>query len=213
MYDRLLKIDDLTRPDHTFIKPDDICYYMGEYTARGGFGASDTNDLIINLKKPMDRRNRPEWRYKGQAMVTVARDLRTILEQWQIESATFVPIPPSKAKDDPAYDPRLVQILTKMANGFEGDVRELIQQRASMAASHESDLRPEIHELIANYYIDETIAHPLRENVFVFDDLLTTGRHYKAMQAVLSERYPEARLYGLFLARRIPNTDDVGVFF
>ena len=186
---------------------------MGEYTARGGFGASATNNLIINLKKPIDRRDRPEWRYKRQAMVTVARDLRTILEQWQIESVTFVPVPPSKAKDDPAYDPRLVQILTRTAKGFEGDVRELIQQRTSMAASHESDRRPEIHELIANYYIDEAIAHPPRKNVAIFDDLLTTGRHYKAMQAMLSERYPEAMIYGLFVARRIPNTDDVGALF
>ena len=213
LYGRLLTIDNLTRPDHTFIEPDDICYYMGEYTARGGFSASDTNDLILNLKKPMDRRGNPEWRYKAWAMVTVARDLRAILGQRQIENVTFVPVPPSKAKNDAAYDPRLVQILTRMAKGFDGDVRELIHQHVSMAASHESDQRPEIPELIANYYIDEAVAHSPRENIVIFDDMLTTGRHFKAVQAVLSERYPEAQFYGLFVARRLPKSDDVGILF
>ena len=102
MYDRILKIDDLTRPDHTFLQQEDVCYYLGDYTARGGFGASATNDLIMNLKKPMDRQGTAQWKYKEQAVNTIARDLNSILGQKQIETATFVPVPPSKAKDDPA---------------------------------------------------------------------------------------------------------------
>lgn len=213
MYDRLLQIDDLTRPDHTFIEPDDVCYYMGEFTARGGFGASATNDLIVNLKKPMDRRGKKEWRWKGSAIVTVAKDLRKILGQTGIETTTFIPVPPSKVKGSPDYDDRLIQILRMMSREFAADVRELILQREPMPTSHESARRPEIPELIANYYIDEAVAHPPRENVVIFDDMLTTGRHYQAVKAVCSKRFPECDYRGLFVARVARKSDDVASLF
>ena len=47
---RLSKIDDLTRPDHTFIEAADECLYLGEYTARKGYQFSDTNNLIFNFQ-------------------------------------------------------------------------------------------------------------------------------------------------------------------
>lgn len=213
MYDCLLKIDDLTRPDHSFIEPEDVCYYMGEYTARGGFAASNTNDLILNLKKPMDRKGSPEWKYKGHAIRTVADDVRKILGQQLIETATFVPIPPSVTKGDPAYDDRLVRVLARMSDGFDADVRELVLQRETMAASHGSDDRATIPELVANYQIDEAVAHPSRDYMVIFDDVLTTGRHYKAVQTVLSGRFPQVSFYGLFVARRVPKTDDVESLF
>ena len=56
---RLSRIDDLTRSDHTFIETDDECLYLGEYNARKGYQFSKTNNLIFNLKKPMDPRGQP----------------------------------------------------------------------------------------------------------------------------------------------------------
>lgn len=214
MYERLSKIDDLTRPDHTFLEPEDVCYYLGEYTARGGFAASRTNDLILNLKKPMDRRGRPEWKYKGWAITTVAGDLRKILGQGGIEAVTFVPIPPSKVKGDADYDDRLVQVLSKMTDAYDADVRELVLQRQTIAASHSGEERASVNELVDNYFIDETLALPLRNNeVVIFDDVLTTGRHFKAVQSALTQRFPEVQTIGLFVARRVPKTDDLEALF
>ena len=34
---RLTKIDDLTRPDHSYLAAVDDCYVLGEYTARKGY--------------------------------------------------------------------------------------------------------------------------------------------------------------------------------
>ena len=210
MYNRLTRIDEFTRCDHTFLKLDDRCFCMGEYTARAGFAASDTNDLVINLKKPMDRRGRAEWKYKGWAIRTVAGNLRRILGQLGIEGTTFVPVPPSKAKTHQMYDDRLVQVLQKMSEGYDADVREMVLQRENMAAAHESDVRPSIDQLLANYCIDEALAQPPKNgNLVNFDDVLTTGAHFKAMQAILSAQFPEANIHGLFVARRAPNTDDV----
>lgn len=80
MANRLSTIDELTRPDHTFLSPDDECYYLGEYAARVGFAFSRTNNLIQNLKKPVDRRGRPEWRWKEEAIRTFGRELREALD-------------------------------------------------------------------------------------------------------------------------------------
>ena len=48
---RLTKIDDLTREDHWYLTDEDDCYFLGEYTAREGFGHSHTNSVIYNIKK------------------------------------------------------------------------------------------------------------------------------------------------------------------
>ena len=37
----------------------DECYFLGEYTARKGFAFSATNQLILNFKKAMNKRNSP----------------------------------------------------------------------------------------------------------------------------------------------------------
>jgi predicted amidophosphoribosyltransferase len=47
----------------------------------------------------------------------------------------------------------------------------------------------------------------LPSSVAIVDDVLTTGAHFKAMKRILMERFPEARIVGLFLARRVPNTE------
>jgi hypothetical protein len=64
---RLTKIDDLARPDHWYLTPEDDCYFFGEYTARKGFAFSATNQLTLNFKKGLDKSVTPQWKYKGRA--------------------------------------------------------------------------------------------------------------------------------------------------
>jgi hypothetical protein len=80
---RLTEIDDLARPDHWYLTPEDNCYFLGEYTARKGFAFSATNQLVLNFKKSMDKRGTPEWWYKDRAIDEVAVAFRTALpEAW-----------------------------------------------------------------------------------------------------------------------------------
>ena len=65
---RFTEIDDPTRPDHRYLADEDVCYYIGEYTARRGYACSATNDLIQNFKKPVSRRGQPQWSYKERAI-------------------------------------------------------------------------------------------------------------------------------------------------
>ena len=91
----------LTRPDHSWPTDEDRYYFLGEYTARQGFAYSPTNDLILNFKKPLDRRGRPAWRYKEQAIRRAATAFRRAFGG-EPPPLLFVPMPPSKARADPA---------------------------------------------------------------------------------------------------------------
>ena len=51
----LTKVDKLSLPDHNHLVENDQCWFLGEYRANGRFGYSDTNQLIINLKKPVSQ--------------------------------------------------------------------------------------------------------------------------------------------------------------
>ena len=206
---RLTKIDGLIRPDHWRLTEADACYFIGEYTAYQGYAHSATNSLIFNFKKSMGRRGRPEWRYKEQAIHTAAEAFRRALAPKDLDRLTFVPIPPSKAKGDPLYDDRLTRMLGAIRPRPPLDIRELIVQTVSTDAVHAQDVRPTPEQVQALYRIDETLTGPVRELIAVVDDLLTTGTHFRAAKSILSSRFPEAAIIGLFIARRAPNTADI----
>jgi len=99
---KFTKIDWLSRLDHYWLAAEDECYFIREYTAGKGYAHSATNDLILNLKKPPDRRGRPEWRYKESAIHQAAAEIGQGIDPSYLQRATFVPIPPHLTKDDPA---------------------------------------------------------------------------------------------------------------
>ena len=204
---------ELTRPDHSYLTADDECFFLGEYTARKGYAYSDTNNLVINLKKPMDRKGLPEWRYKGIAIRDAARAFRDAIVDQLLRAATFVPIPPSKAKDDPLYDGRMSQLIRAINNVKPLDCREMILQVESTVAAHDSDDRPSPDELQARYSVDANLIEPRPSYIIVLDDLLTTGSHFKAAKNSLQRVFPEVPIVGYFVARRVPDTTDIEAFF
>lgn len=189
------------KQQHYYIEQDDVCFYLGEYTARAGFSHSETNQLILNFKKKLDRIDTPEWKYKIEAINKV---VLLINEATIPQSDTlFVPVPPSKSKDDNLYDDRLIQVLGRLKSGWMGNgYRELVVQNTSAEPSHSTDNKREVGKLASNYVIDDTLLEPDPKRIIIFDDVLTTGCHYKAVQQTLRTVYPDATYYGMFLARR-----------
>lgn len=210
---RLTKIDDLSRPDHSYLVSEDTCYFIGEYTARRGYAFSDTNHIIINFKKGMDRRGKPEWFYKEQALQRAAAAFRGALNSEWLDAATLVPVPPSKAKDHPLYDDRMVRMLRAIRSNPPLDIRELVVQRISTEAVHDLPRRPRPEDLEALYEVDSALLAPRPQVLTIVDDVLTTGAHYRAVAAVLTRAFPGIRIIGLFIARRVPDTSDVEEFF
>lgn len=199
---RLQKVDDFVRTDHCHLTTDDDCYFWGEYTAHVGFGYSDTNKLIYNFKKSPLKRGKAEWHYKDEAIRQAAEFFRGALKPEAFALCTFVPVPPSKARDHPEYDDRVFRMLQFMATDSDMDIRELVVQTKSVDAAHATTHRPTPTELMTLYRIAEEIANPIPQTIVVFDDVLTTGCHFRAMKHVLLARYPGVQIVGFFIARR-----------
>jgi predicted amidophosphoribosyltransferase len=192
----------------------DDCYFYGEYTARRGFNFSETNRLIFNFKKGMEKQsNAYEWRYKAKAIRQAAQMLReTLASQPNLEAlrgATLVPIPPSRSKKDPLYDGRVVSMLQQLSVGIGLDIRELVVQKETVEPSHSATSRATPNSLAQNYEIDVSLKDPYPNSLWVFDDVLTTGAHFKAMKKVLNEAYPGIPCIGVFLARRALEADEI----
>ena len=205
---RLIKVDALA-PDHWYLGESDDCYFFGEYTAGGGYQDSPTNQLILNLKKEVNRKGRPEWQYKERAIRTVAAAIRGAIRPDALDRITFVPIPPSKAKADPLYDDRMTQVLLAIRPHPPLDIRELIVQRKSTRAAHGADVRPTPQDIEAGYVLDVSLAAtPPGDFIFVVDDVLTTGAHFLAAKAVIRKQFPETPIVGIFAARRVPTAEE-----
>ncbi len=195
------------RGDHYYLSEKDLCTFMGEYTARAGYSYSSTNQLISNFKKPVSARGTSQWPHKQRAIETVGASLATCLSPWADE-ITLVPVPPSKCKNDRDHDDRLVQALSACQRQIPSiECRELVIQTVSTDAAHSSAHRPRPDELEAIYVVDKAMLEGVRDTIIIVDDMLTTGCHFKAMEAVLRNYLPDHVIAGVFVARRIPEAD------
>lgn len=208
-------IDETNWNEYHYILPSDHCFYLWERMSRlwqpGGTPDYDkypTNHFISNYQIPVRESNPYRLRHKGPALAFAAASLSALLPQEWRDIGTFVPMPPSKVKDDPDHDDRLLKTLLAVRPALP-DLRELVLLRENVD-SKQKGLRPE--DRVPHYAIDENVAEPQPPLVFLFDDVLTTGCHFKAVQAVLADRFTELVVCGLFLARAVRPTDDVDVY-
>lgn len=206
------EVDDLIRGDHNALIADDTCLFLREYKANAGY-EGETNSLIWNLKKkPSERLTRGGWHHKGRVITQFSEELADSLNSEWLDNATLVPIPGSKAADHPDYDDRIEQICRGIRPNL--DVRCLVKQNASTEASHAiaDGNRASVEELLANYQLDEVLADPVPTGIGIFDDVLTVGRHFRAMHTILSQRFPDVPITGIFIARTIhPNPFEDGL--
>lgn len=196
---RLTEIDETIIALHARLTSTDKCLFLFEYTSGQRYDFSLTNNLISNIKKKPGQKGSY---YKDQAIVTCSRYLRRTLNPEWLKSATLVPVPPSKATNDPLYDPRMERICQGILPGL--DVRSIVKQTVSTTAAHEAGAhRPTVEEVLANYTIDETLTNPAPKIIGIMDDVLTAGTHFRAMEIKLHERWPEIPVFGIFIARRV----------
>jgi predicted amidophosphoribosyltransferase len=198
---RLRKIDEQSRPDHFRLSADDECYFLYEYTSQRNYSFSSTNNLISNLKK---KPGAPGYQYKLSAIAQSALGLRNAINPKWFDGATLIPVPPSKVRGHPDYDDRITQVCQRIRSMPPLDLRELVVQRTSLPAAHESSgQRPSVEDLLAAYEIDETLAQPIPNRIGVVDDVLTAGTHFVAMKTILTARFPRNSISGFFIAPRV----------
>jgi predicted amidophosphoribosyltransferase len=206
--DRLTLIDDTNRGDHPFLEVDDRCFFFGEYFAGKSYKGGPTNQLVFNFKcKPtVAAANARRAHYKNQAIQTIASGMRRVIGQQNAERYTWVPIPPSKAIDDPDYDDRMLRTLRVAFQGYEADIRPLVRQSVSTAADHEQEKRLTRDALRAVLEVDmaNLQAIPLRDGIILVDDVLNSGKHFKESERQLRRAIPaDVAIVGIFVARCI----------
>ena len=115
---RFQKIDDQNRQDHYYLTAEDECLFLYEYTSGMGYAHSETNSLILNLKK---KKNSNGYVWKGRAIASCAAALGPAFNPKWLADAVLVPIPPSKIKTDPLYDDRMTQVCLSVVRTFGAD--------------------------------------------------------------------------------------------
>lgn len=105
---------------------------------------------------------------------------------------------------DPEYDDRMERVCRGIQFGGTVDVRNIVRQKQSYQASSSSpDFRITVDGLLEIYEIDESKIEKVPKYIGIVDDVLTAGTHYRAMHTVLSRRFPDSKITGLFVARRV----------
>jgi hypothetical protein len=196
---RFRLIGELERPNHHYLTDQDECFFWGEYTARAGYNHSTTNSIITNLKKKPSTRGTGQWQYKVTEIARVARVMKAAINPAALAGLTFVPIPPSKMVGDAEYDDRMSQIARQISLG---GTRELIRAIAPRVARHSGDNKHDPDELRATLQIDEALCTPSPTRIFLIDDVITTGCGFMVCKQMLTERFPDVKVTGMFVARR-----------
>jgi predicted amidophosphoribosyltransferase len=200
---RLTAIDEWIASEHHWLRGDEGCYFLREYTPGVGYKASDTNSLISNLKKAPDRRHLPEWKYKLRAIAQVAQELARSLPPDWIAEAAFVPVPPSRTPKHKLYDDRMSDVLASLEKLLDRqlDIRWLLRQTEDREPAHAQGNRLGPGQLEGILEIDEDQTKPEPKLIVVVDDVITTGAHFVAARNLLKHRFEGVQVRGLFVAR------------
>jgi hypothetical protein len=215
---RLQKLEPENLGLHCYLDSSDECFFIGEYTSDRNFNFSEVNSLISNIKKkPEIQLNNPKaYQYKIRDLKTIGNCFSEIFPVPFLDNrVTIVPIPPSKTKSHSEYDDRMFQICQKMvANASTPDVRDLIVGVVDKPAMHTSGTpRPPPHEKIRDYALNIPAGYTPRPVILLIDDVLTTGSTYKACKNLLLSKFPDHRIIGIFIARRVKPPDSIEIDF
>lgn len=201
------EIDCDNLPRMSELEKGDCCISFGKYIP-GDYDHA-MNRFILQLKTKLPVRDPNSWisrkRYadllkqKSDAIDQVAHYLAKL----DLSHFTIVPVPPSKSRSHIDYDDRLLQILARAeeVQGKKLDVRELIVQQESFQASHlcKGSQRPMADQILSRYQIAHS-QEGIESPILVFDDVMTRGSHFKAVQKSIKQAYPHAKVYGMFIA-------------
>jgi len=184
----------------------DEIFYAREYISEGGYEASEANSLIINFKKDISRKGKPEWYYKEQAIRKFALELGRAV----MENAVLAAIPSSIWELDPKYDSRMDDMLAQ-AKGFKPSLileKPFVANQTTTPSHHGGTRNPQ--EIYDNL-VWRGFSQPTNL-VLLVDDVLTSGAHFRACKRLIQEHHPNVRVVGVFWAKTVwPDAPELDV--
>lgn len=184
------------------LEASDQCFYAREYASGKSYSHSDTNQLIMNFKKPVSARDTPAWKYKLKAIEQFATEAVSLLTKITFKFY-LSHLPSSKCLTDPAYDRRLEDVISAILPHCPNATRAApIQRISSVAPAHSSvGSRPTIAQVQSSL---RWCGLPDDSKPIVFlDDVLTTGTTYKACQNLVRLSANSYDPIGVFWARTV----------
>jgi hypothetical protein len=195
---RLQKIDEMVMPRHKYLVRTDSCYYLMDYPPYNKYGRTPNTCKIMDFKIKADRKGTPEWERKKNIITEIAK---TFIKAYPFKDkdTVLVPMPPSKKKDDPDYDDRIVSFLNQFcAETPKAYLKEIISVKESMEASHLSDDRKSPDELLEYLVLDTTFSLDGKD-VIIVDDVIRHGAHYKACEKLILSKFKPTLITGMFI--------------
>lgn len=194
---------------HRELTEDDTCFFLyeREVLKRDERGqASHAYRTIANFKiSPTALKSNPARRkYKAQAIDTIVDDLYGFLAGVDpTHRILLVPAVTSKSSDDPDFDDRLIQVCSRVAARIPNmDSIELLTIDHTVGAAHLRKGPRRVDDLAAHIQVDDTQSIHLYRSILIFDDVISSGAHFKACRKAMESVYGRTLpVYGLFWAR------------
>ena len=196
------KVTDISAANHRCLERDDFCIYYRTKERHVYNNFTETNSILANFKKRPShcRGNTQMAMYKERGIETVTRDVAGFFESNPGMSFLLIPAITSKACDDPEFDNRLIRVCSNVAKALPNVCcADLLYVGSSILSAHSGGAR-DVSYIASQIGVRGGFDMRGFDRVFIFDDVLTTGAHFKACQWALAKAYG-IRAYGIFWAR------------
>ena len=154
----------------------------------------------MNFKKPPSAKGTAQWEYRDRAVKTFSKEVELLFKPDSL--ATITAVPSSKAKNDPEYDNRFEDLFEELKKSRPNlNIEWPIEIKQTIKSTHLSgDRDPETFKQNC-FWKGFRKDHP--KILIVFDDVLTTGGHFKAVSDFLKKNGYKGEIVGVFWARAI----------
>lgn len=179
-----------------FLVENDKCYYYYVYTP-GGYTISNDNSVVQNFKKDMARKGNKEWHYRDEAVDKFALMLHQTLRD---RSCTIIPCATSRPRGSLNFNDRLDATANKLRLLSPNyDIQFCLDTIKELIPSHTGGTRNPTEIMNNTRWIQPT-TQP-NPHIVLFDDVLTTGAHFRAYKDIILSHYPFCKVIGIFLAK------------
>ncbi len=187
---------DLYEESRYHLDSDDDCYFAYEFVIGEDWNCED-NGLIFNIKKKVHLKGTSQWKHKINAIKQFARELADGLDNRNV----IAPMPTSKPPSDPGYDSRIVDVVNEIKRLKPGVIVEHpIEITQKIPPAHGGGERDP--DYLIQFFEWKGFQNPT-DHVFLVDDMITSGGHFKACKKLILSHCPGIEVIGVFWTKGV----------
>lgn len=182
------------------IKKNDFWVYAREYLSGTGYQGGPTNSLVLDFKKSPSKKQTIEHEYRKKAIYEFKKEIEMLLNP-KIP-AVLTSVPSSKKKDHPEYDNRFEDLFKEILKSHPHWMVEWpVEIKTTTLPAHISGKRDP--DTLKKNYIWKGFNHKEPKILYIFDDIITTGAHLRALSDFFSENGYKGKIIGICWAKTV----------